>query len=146
MARIQLHFPEPSLFQTELPVRITDLNYGGHLGNDTMLTLMHEARIHLYRAIGFASEVSLEGTVGQLVADVAIVYKAEAFAGDVLRFELAATDFNKYGFDLFYRATRVADQKEIAIGKTGIVCFDYQRRKIAPAPAGLISKLQMATT
>jgi YbgC/YbaW family acyl-CoA thioester hydrolase len=144
MARIQLSFPEPSIFSTELPVRITDLNYGGHLGNDTLLTLMHEARIHLYRSLGFPSEVSLEGTVGQLVADVAIVYRAEAFAGDVLMFELVATDFNKYGFDLFYRATRKADQKEIAVAKTGIVCFDYQKRKIAPAPARLVAALQGA--
>ena len=39
MARIRLSMPEKFIFTTELPVRITDLNYGGHVGNDVFLSL-----------------------------------------------------------------------------------------------------------
>ena len=45
MARIKLTLPERFPFTTTIPIRITDLNYGGHVGNDTVLALLHEARV-----------------------------------------------------------------------------------------------------
>ena len=37
MGRVKLELPETFSFSTELTVRVTDLNYGGHLGNaDTL--------------------------------------------------------------------------------------------------------------
>ena len=45
MARIKLDLPERFPFSTELRVRITDVNYGGHMGNDSLLGLLHEARV-----------------------------------------------------------------------------------------------------
>jgi YbgC/YbaW family acyl-CoA thioester hydrolase len=141
MARIEIHLPEKFIFKTEIPVRVSDLNYGNHVGNDSILTLMQEARTLFYRSMGFESEVKLEGNVGQIVSDAAIVYKAESFLGDVLTIEIGIGDHNKYGFDLFYRITKGADHKEVARGKTGIVCFDYEKRKIATVPEKLKAKL-----
>jgi acyl-CoA thioesterase FadM len=70
------------------------------------------------------------------------VYKAESFLGDVLIIEIAATDFNKYGFDLVYRLTNKATGKDVAHGKTGIVCFDYTKRKLVPVPERVKAGLQ----
>lgn len=123
-------------------IQIFDLNYGNHVGNDSVLTLMQEARTLFYRSMGFESEVKLEGNVGQIVSDAAIVYKAESFLGDVLTIEIGIGDHNKYGFDLFYRITKGADYKEVARGKTGIVCFDYEKRKIAMVPAILMERIK----
>jgi acyl-CoA thioesterase FadM len=92
--------------------------------------------------MGFESEVKLEGNIGQIVSDAAIAYKAESFLGDVLNIEIGIGDHNKYGFDLYYRITKGADHKEVARGKTGIVCFDYEKRKIAAVPATLSDKLK----
>ncbi|HEY0744504.1 MAG TPA: thioesterase family protein [Chryseosolibacter sp.] len=142
MARIELALPEKFLFSTELSVRVTDLNYGNHVGNDSVLSLMHEARLQFYRTLGFKNELSFEGPVGQVISDAVIVYKAEAFYGDILVCEIAAADFNKYGFDLLYRLTNKATMKEVARGKTGIVCFDYDKRKVASIPAVLLDKLK----
>jgi acyl-CoA thioester hydrolase len=144
MARIELELPDAYLFSTELSVRVTDLNYGNHVGNDSVLALMHEARLRFYRKLGFKDELSFEGSIGQVISDAAIVYKSEAFFGDKLTCEIAAADFNKYGFDLLYRITNRETGKEIARGKTGIVCFDYANRKIASAPQILLDKLQGA--
>ena len=36
-----------------------------------------------------------------------------------------------------------ATGQEIARGKTGIVCFDYTKRKVAAVPASLQAKLQI---
>ena len=142
MARIEISLPNEFLFSTELKVRVTDLNYGNHVGNDSILSLIHEARMEFYRKLGFKNELSFEGSVGQVISDAAIVYKAEAFYGDVLICEIAAADFNKYGFDLLYRLTNKENQKEIARAKTGIVCFDYDKRKVATAPAILVDQLK----
>ena len=49
MARLHIDLPEKFNFATELAVRVSDLNYGGHVGNDSMLTLMQEARTLFYR-------------------------------------------------------------------------------------------------
>ena len=142
MARIELQLPDVWHFAAELPVRVSDLNYGNHVGNDNVLGLMHEARLQYYRVLGFKDELSFEGSVGQVISDVAIVYKAEAFYGDVLICQLAAADFNKYGFDMMYLLTNKTSGKEVARGKTGIVCFDYDKRKIASVPAILLEKVR----
>jgi acyl-CoA thioester hydrolase len=143
MARIVIELPTTYLFSTEIPVRVTDLNYGNHVGNDSILGLMHEIRIQFYRSLGLKNELNFEGAVGQVISDAAIVYKSEAFLGDVLTGRIAAADFNKYGFDLYYLLTNKATDKEVARGKTGIVCFDYDKRKIASVPEILRSKLQV---
>ncbi len=141
MARIHIDLPDRFIFSTELPVRISDLNYGNHVGNDSILTLMQEARALFYRSLGFISEVEIEGSVGQVVADAALVYKAESFFGDTLIIELAVREFHKYGFDMLYRISNKDTGKEVARGKTGIVCFDYLKRKMAPIPASLQNAL-----
>lgn len=133
MARIQLDLPERYAFETLLEVRITDLNYGGHVGNDQILSLVHEARARFFRAHGL-KELDVDG-LGIIVADAAVVYRAEAFFGDEIRIQLAAQDFNKYGCDLFYLLTNTATGKEVARAKTGVVFFDYGSRRIASAPA-----------
>lgn len=140
--RLQLDLPQAFIFQTVLTVRISDINYGGHVGNDHMLTLMQEARIQFYNHLGFKSEVSFEGAVGQIISDAMLIYKSESFQGDQLRIQIAVTDFNKYGFDLVYLVTQNQSGKEIARGKTGIVCFDYDKRKVAAVPATLLKKVK----
>lgn len=142
MARLHINLPEKFLFNTEIAVRVSDLNYGGHVGNDTMLTLLQEARIQFYRGLGFKDETSFEGSVGQIIIDAALQYKAESFLGDVLFIEIATEEFTKFGFELLYKVTNKATGQEIARAKTGIVCFDYQTRKLARIPQILLSKLQ----
>ena len=142
MARISIDLPQEFIFTTEINVRASDLNYGGHVGNDSILTLFQEARILFYRHMGFKNELNLEGSVGQLMSDAAVVYKSESFLGDELIIQIAVADFNKYGFDLLYKMSNKQNGKEVARGKTGIVCFDYDARKVARVPDVLLQKLQ----
>lgn len=135
-------FPDKSIFTTEITVRVSDLNYGGHVGNDTMLTLMQEARVQFYNALGYKDEISFEGAVGQIITDAAIQYKSESFLGDVLIFRIALGSFNKYGFDMYYIVENKSNGKKVALGKTGIVCFDYEKRKISPVPESLLAKFK----
>ncbi|MEQ8364626.1 MAG: thioesterase family protein [Cyclobacteriaceae bacterium] len=144
MARITLALPSQFIFNTRLTVRVSDINYGGHVGNDTILALMQDARVIFYKHLGFDGEISFEGSVGQIIADAVVVYKSESFLGDQLSVDIAITDFNKYGFDMFYLITNLNTGKETARGKTGIVCFDYDKRKVASIPSVLLKKLKAA--
>ena len=142
MACIQITLPETFIFTTELTIRASDLNYGAHVGNDSVLTLMQEARIVFYRSLGFKDEISFDGSIGQIIADAAIQYKSEAFLGDHLTIKIAVDEFSRFGFDMYYLLENAATGKEVARGKTGIVCFDYEKRKIAAIPDILLHKIK----
>lgn len=141
MSRIHIDLPEKFLFVTELTVRSSDLNYGNHVGHDTVLTLMQEARVRFYRTLGFINELNFDGPVGQVIADAAVQYKSESFLADELIIKIGVSDFTKYGFDMFYLIENKLTGKEVARGKTGIVCFDYDTRKVASIPDILRKKL-----
>jgi acyl-CoA thioester hydrolase len=142
MARLSIDLPSTFLFTTEIAVRATDLNYGGHVGNDTILSYMQEIRVQFYRNLGFKSELNIVGPVGQIITDAAVVYKSESFLGDVITGSIGVADFNKYGFDYIYLLTNKATSKEVARGKTGIVCFDYNKRKVVSIPHELLAALK----
>lgn len=139
MPRIRVDIPDFTHFTTSIPVRITDLNYGAHLGNDALLSMLHEARMQLLQSLGY-SELNLAG-VGLIIADVAIVYKGEAFYGDVLTVKMAFNDLNKYGFDVAYHVLN-QQGKEIARAKTGMLCFDYKERKVMSLPDEVKAKIE----
>ncbi len=134
MARVQLTAPTECLFQTKIAVQIGDINYGNHLSNDAILRLVHEARLRWLKTAGF-SEIDIDGC-GIIMADAAIVYKNQAFHGDELRFDLAASDVGTSSFELYTTITRQSDDKVIAIVKNGMVFFDYKVQKIAKIPEG----------
>ena len=133
MARIKLDLPAEFPFRTRLTVRVTDLNYGNHLGNDALLGLIHEARVRFLGSMGY-SELDVEG-VGILMADCAIVYKAQGRLGDELTVAVAAGAFSRIGCDLYYRVDQ-ADGSELARAKTGIVFFDHLAQAVRPVPEG----------
>jgi acyl-CoA thioester hydrolase len=137
MTRISILFPEPSLFQTTIAIRITDINYGGHLGNDKVLTMMHEVRMAFLNSINY-SEMDVEG-VGLIMADAAIQFKSEAFYGEQLIADLAIENISKVSFDILYRF--VSDGRVVALGKTGMVFFNYSTRKVSKCPDAFVSKV-----
>ena len=140
MARIKIELPEKFIFKTEIPVRITDINYGGHLGNDSLLSIVHEARLQFLNHLDY-SESNIEGS-GIIMIDSAIQYKSEGFYGDELLVEITVNDFSSIGCDFVYRMTNKNSMKEIAVAKTGIVFFNYEKRKTAPVPSEFKKKIE----
>jgi acyl-CoA thioesterase FadM len=141
MAKIEIGLPEKFPFTATIPVRITDLNYGNHLGNDSLLSILHEARVQYLSHLG-CSELDAFGTA-LIMADAAVAYKGEGFHGDLLRIETAAGEITSRGFVLFYRVTCVRAGLEIRIAeaRTGMLCFNYQTRKVTSLPDALREKL-----
>ncbi|HLW74705.1 MAG TPA: thioesterase family protein [Gammaproteobacteria bacterium] len=139
MGRIQIDLPERFTFSTELEVRVSDLNYGNHLGNDGVLTLLHEARRRYLRSLG-EDEIGKDG-LGFVVADAELVYRAQAFYGERLRIELAAGEFQSRSCSFFYRAGKPGGET-VAEARTGVVCFDFKAQKAVSFPPALLAKLQ----
>jgi acyl-CoA thioester hydrolase len=138
MSGIKLTLPEQFSFTATIPVRITDLNYGNHVGNDAVLSIIHEARMQFLSYHGF-TELNCGG-VGLIMSDVGIEFKKEIFYGDVLSVNIAAVNFTSVGFDLYYQ-TLNKEKAVTALAKTGMVCYDYDKKKIAQVPVVVKEKL-----
>ena len=132
MPRVELELPERFQFVTEIPLRITDINYGGHLGNDALLSLLHEARVQFLRHYGF-TELNIYGR-SIIMTDAVLVYRSEGFYGDVARIEIAVSNMQSHGCDFIYRVTNKETGKELARAKTGILFYDYAEKKILQVP------------
>jgi acyl-CoA thioesterase FadM len=140
MPRIKLQIPPVLSFSTEIPIRISDVNYGGHLGNDAVLSIAHEARLRFFASMGY-TEFDIEGA-GIMMTDAIVVYASEGFYGDMLQVEVGATDFESTRCDLYYRCINKVTGKEIAKVKTGIVFIDREKNKPVSVPARFRSRCE----
>ena len=136
MARIRIELPAQFLFTASIPIRITDLNYGGHVGNDTILSLIHEARMQFLTHYGY-TELNLAGTA-LIMGDVAIEFKKEIFYGDTVLASVVAGDFSRVGFTLYYRLEKKEQEGGkrvlLAAAQTGMVCYNYTLKKVVSVP------------
>lgn len=144
MARIRIDLPETFDFSTHIEIHISHINYGNHLDNALLLTLVSEARTRFFKSLGY-SELDVDGA-GIMVADAALQYVSEAHHGEVMTVRMAAGDFNKYGCDLLWQMCEQNSGREVARGKTGIVFVDYDTRTITPVPPGFAAHFASAST
>jgi acyl-CoA thioesterase FadM len=141
MPRIKIDLPETFSFSASLLVRVTDLNYGNHVGNDKVLSFLQEARMHFLQSLGY-SELDLDG-VSLIMTDAALVFKNEMYFGDELLISVRPVDFSRVGFDLLYKIEKKSEEKLIVAvtAKTGMTCFDYRLKKIVKLPDSVWQKL-----
>ncbi len=140
MARIKLEIPNNILHQLNIHVRITDINYGNHLGNDALVSILHEARVDWLTQIGYSelniTEADAQEKIGLIMNELIVNYSNESFYGDQLVIKLSVGETTKAGFELYY--TIETDRKNekiiVAKAKTVMVCYDYNNRKIAELP------------
>lgn len=131
MPRIKLELPACTLFECDISVRITDINYGNHLANDALLGLLHEARLLWLRSLGFQSEIDIGGA-GLILCDASLVFLHEAFYGDLLHIRLGIAEISKASFELYYDVSN--QDTPIAKAMTTMASFSYTQRKIISLP------------
>lgn len=127
------------MFSTDVPIRIDDINLGGHLGWDATFRILDEARIRFWKFLDYSETEDTRAS--NIMVDTGIQYKRQAYHGQTLRVEVGVSDISTRGFDLIYRVTEVESGEEIARAKSGIVFFNYQEQKIIPIPEKLLSKI-----
>jgi acyl-CoA thioester hydrolase len=143
MARIKIELPVSFQFTAIIPIRITDLNYGGHVGNDTVLSVIHEARMQFLHQHGY-TEMNFAG-VGMIMSDVAIEFKSELFYGDIVEASVAIVSISRVAFELCYKLEKEVNKNllVVAVARTGMVCYNYEKKKITAVPEEIKLKFNM---
>ncbi len=119
-------------FESSITLRVSDMNYGNHMGNDTVLSLAHEFRVRFLAKYGF-NELSFFGK-GIIMSDSAIQYRAQGFWGQEVTANLWYIPRGSTRFDLYYQLKSKDDKGnfyDIAYIKTGQVFFDYETQKVS---------------
>ena len=134
MARIRIDLSQTFSFSCKIPIRITDINYGGHVGNDTVLSIIHEARMQFFNQFGY-TEMNFAG-VAMIMADAAIEFKNELFYGDIVIAYVSTGEISRIGFELIYKLEKMIGDsvKLVAAAKSGMICYDYTKKKIVAIP------------
>jgi hypothetical protein len=142
MARIKLILPENIIHTLTIPVRITDINYGNHLGNDALVSILHEARVHWLHSLNY-TELNIEGK-SIIMNELAVNYLKEMFYGDIIQIELSVGDITPLGFELYYRMSIEKNGENLisAIAKTGLIFFDYTAKKTSSIPDVFLEKIK----
>jgi acyl-CoA thioester hydrolase len=134
MDRLSISLPEMFHFTTEIQPLTRDINKAGHVGNDILVSYINET---LHRFLS-ANKISIEMTI---MADLAIIYKSEAFYGDILKCEAAVEKFTSDSCHFYYRLSNKGKGQEVFRARARVVFFDYKERKrleIPPALAALM--------
>lgn len=139
MSRVKIDLPEKFYDLTiKIPVRITDINYGDHVGNDSLVSIIHEARMQFLQHHGFTTELDIEG-IGLIMSDLIVEFKNESFYKDIIEVKIGAGEISKVSFELFYTLISVRDNEEVLIAnaKTTMLCYNYDLKKVTAIPEKL---------
>jgi len=142
MARIKIDMPDKEIAAIQIRVRIGDINYGNHVGNDAFVSIIHEARLQWLQQNSF-TEMNAAGA-GLIMSDLAIEFKNESYYGEEIAIKIYCGEISKVSFDLYYQLTTERNQQTVLLAKakTGMVCFNYQLKKVSQIPGGLLRILQ----
>ena len=116
----------------ELPVFPDDCDAYGHLNQAALVRLFERARWSAMAGGPGMDAFSRQG-VWPAVRKSVVEYHAQAFPGDVLRFDLELSHHGHTSFTLRQTATRVADDARIAEGEFVFVCIGSDGRP-TPVP------------
>ena len=140
MPRIKVSPPEQFLFSMERGVGISDVNYAKHLDSVAMVNILHEARLQFLASLGF-TESNIFG-LGMVVTNLAVDYRSESFANDLLIIDVGVSGFNRYGFDIGLQVTNSAQDTVVCNAKMAVVFFDFDQHQITQVPIAFKSILQ----
>jgi acyl-CoA thioester hydrolase len=123
-----------------IEVRVGDINYGGHMGNDKALLVFHDARIAFLESLGF-SEKNIGGPA-IIMRDAHVNFRKEVFLHDTLTVDVGIDDVTTTSFNMTYTVKRESDGVVVFIGNTGLVAFDYDVRKVARLPEVFLERIR----
>ena len=144
MPRIRLVEQQSYEFHYKLAVRPQDVNYSGHVGNDSLVSLVGAARAYAFHCLGL-SELNLgDNSTGMIMTDLTVNYRSEAFLFDELLVDTHFGEPARAAFRMFHRVRR--DATVIALMESGFVAYSYPLRKIAPIPQEFLTALNRTVT
>jgi acyl-CoA thioesterase FadM len=139
MPRVTLTEQQSNEYNHPLTVYTIDINYAGHLGNKALLGLVHEVRAYFLKALDFITIVGNKQWFGLIIADLAVNFKAEAYAYDQLMADWQIDELREKSFRLFHRIRR--GEQVIALDETGVITFDYQSGHVVTLPDNFFNRI-----
>ena len=134
LCRKLIHMKDREVFAGSYTVRVGDINYGGHMGNDKALLLFHDARIHFLEERGY-SESDIGGP-GLIMGDAHVYFKKEVFRRDELKVYIHIDDIREISFVMHYSIMR--DGIQVMHGHTKMISFDYDKRRDVRIPEAFL--------
>jgi acyl-CoA thioester hydrolase len=126
-----------------IEVRVGDINYGGHMGNDKALLVFHDARIAFLESLGF-NEKNIGGPA-IIMRDAHVNFRKEVFLHDILTVDVGIDEVTLTSFNITYTVKRENDDVVVFLGSTGLVAFDYETRKVVKVPEAFLQKIKKTT-
>lgn len=143
MSRVVIELPENLPFRTEIPVLIGHVNRGDHLGNESVVALLNEARVRFTLQRGFREHDTQRGLT-MVNADLAMVYHTEGHYGEVMVIEIGVANFHRCGYDMVYRVSERDTGRLIARAKTAHILLDRASGNTVSEPEGYFDPLRSA--
>lgn len=122
------------IFTTELLIQVSDINYGGHLGNDRFLTLAQEVRSRFFRSKGWTEKNIAHTPMGIVVTEAHIRFLSEGFLGDRILAKLYVSEKKRCQCTFHYELSVIESQKKLSEMSTKVAFFDYEKRKVGKCP------------
>ncbi|WP_404416689.1 thioesterase family protein [Vreelandella aquamarina] len=143
MERVKLDFPTDAVIHHHsVSVRVTDMNYGRHLGHDALVSLLHEARSQALMAVGYP-EWDLAG-YHSVVADLAVQYQSEARCPDILVVETAIPDPAGKALSVYHRVLADEGARLVATARLNLLVMDSTAGTPVAVPAEVVQALAKA--
>jgi acyl-CoA thioester hydrolase len=124
---------------TKLEIRVGDINYGGHMGNDKALLVFHDARLRFLEALGY-SEKNIGGP-GIIMRDAHVLFRKEVHLHDVLTVDVGIENVSTSSFEMLFTVRRLSDDAVVFTGSTGLVAFDYDTKRPVRLPEEFLGKI-----
>ncbi len=124
-----------------LEVKIGDISYGNHMGNDKALLFCQDARIKLFQSLGF-EELNIGDQTGIVVCEAHTYYLKEVFLYDILDAKVFIDEITSKSFNLNYEFVRQSDQQAVIKASTKILAFNYEKKKVARIPEVFMNKIK----
>lgn len=131
------------VFQTEILIQVSDINYGGHLGNDRFLSVAQEVRVRWLRFHGWSEKDIDNSQCGFLVVEANLKYHHEVFLGQTLVAKLSIGECSKCTCILYYDFFEKESSNKVSSISTKLAFFDYSKRKIIKAPTAILNMLEV---
>ncbi len=127
-------------FSITISVRFDDMDALGHVNNAKYLTYFEEARLAYWVNL-FSLDYSNIQSVGLILANAHVDFRAPAKLGDFLTVHIRVPEFGTKSFPMEYRIENSKTKQLIADGSTLQVMYDYEQNATIPVPDDVKKKI-----
>ena len=139
MPRLKLNEKQRYEFCYPITLQPRDINFGGHLGVDSLVSIIHAARAYIFKSAGLSETDLGDGQTGIIMTDVEINLRSEGFMFDNLEVFTHIGELTKNGFRFFHKVAR--GDSIVALAEMGFLTFNYAARKVTSVPDSCIRAL-----